>query len=133
MSVMLRVKCSCGEVANATPGSCCRKCKKPLEFAPDALFTLYRKGSPIGIAGGFGIYINGEPYGYIGNRETLKIPLKYGTYNIHVAVGMSRNCNDMVINLTPQNRHAFAKVWIKPGFWANSFVLEHATADEMPE
>ncbi len=133
MSKLLRVKCSCGEVANAAVGSVCDKCKKPLEFAPDALFTLYRKGSPMGIAGGFGLYINGEPYGYIGNRETLKIPLKYGKYNIHIAAGMSRDCNDMVIDLNPNNRFAYAKVWMRPGFWTNSFVLETATADEMPE
>ena len=133
MANLLRVKCNCGHVSNAAPGSVCSKCKQPLDFPPDALLTIYRKGSPLGIAGGFGLYINGEPYGYIGNRETVKIPLKYGTYKLHVAAGMNRNCNDMVYNFTPENRFAYVKVWMKPGFWTNDFVLEPATKDEMPE
>ena len=132
MSMLLRVKCSCGEVLNAAPGSCCPKCHQPLPFHPDAVIVLYRKGSPFGIAGGFGLYLNGEPYGYIGNRETVKIPLKYGQYNLHVACGMNRRCTDLIFNLTPENRHAYAKVWMKPGFWSNTFVLEPATPDEMP-
>lgn len=129
----LRAKCSCGEVTNTVPGGLCPKCKRPLELPEEAAIRLYRKGSPYGIAGGFGIYINGEPMGYIGNKETVIIPLKYGTYTLHVAVGMSRKCNDFTVTLTPENRVANAKVWIKPGFWANSFVIEPATAAEMPE
>lgn len=133
MANLLRVKCSCGHVMNAVPGSVCGKCKQPLDIPGDALISLYRKGSPYGIAGGFGIYINGEPMGHIGNRETVRIPVKYGTYNLHVAVGMSRRCNDMQVTLTPEKRFAYAKVWIKPGFWTNSFVIEPSTAEEMPQ
>ena len=59
--------------------------------------------------------------------------LPEGTYTLRVAVGMSRKCNDFTVTLTPENRFANAKVWIKPGFWANSFVIEPATAEEMPE
>ena len=131
--MMLRVKCACGEVQDATPGSACKRCKAPLNIPGDAMISLYRKGSPYGIAGGFGIYIDGEPMGHIGNKQTVHIPVKYGTHNLHIAVGMSRKCNDFSLTLTPNNRRDYAKVWIKPGFWANSFVLEHATADEMPE
>jgi hypothetical protein len=120
-------------VLNALPGSNCPKCGKPLVFPGDALISLYRKGNFYGVAGGFGLYLNGEPMGYIGNRETVRIPVSYGTYTLHVAVGMSRKCNDMQITLTPQNRFAYAKVWIKPGFWANSFVIEPATLEEMPQ
>lgn len=134
MSNLLRVKCThCDHVMNAAPGSVCEKCKQPLDIPGDALITLYRKGSPYGIAGGFGIYINGEPMGHIGNRELLRIPVPYGSYNLHIAVGLSRNCNDMQFTLTPENRFAYYKVWIKPGFWTNSFVLEPSTAEEMPQ
>ncbi len=133
MSKFLRVKCSCGNVVNAAPGNLCSKCRQPLVFPTDAVIYLYRKGSPLGVAGGFGIYINGEPLGYIGNKETVRIPVHYGTYTLHVAAGMNRRCQDLVINVTPQNRYAFAKVWMKPGFWSNTFVLEPATASEMPE
>ena len=117
---------------NAYEGYVCPKCKKVVSFSPDGMISIYRKGSPLGIAGGFGIYINNEPYGYIANRETVHIPLPYGSYNIHIAVGMNRRCTDMIINLTPENREAFLKVWMKPGFWQNTFVLEPSTREEMP-
>ena len=133
MAKNLRTKCACGNVISAAPGSICPKCKRPLNFPVDGLISLYRKGSPLGIAGGFGIYLNGEPMGHIGNMETVHIPVKYGTYNLHVAVGMNRKCTDLVFHITPDNRRAFAKVWMRPGFWSNSFVLEPATASEMPE
>ena len=132
MAKLLRVKCTCGNVMNDAPGNSCPKCKQPLRFPEDAMISLYRKGSPLGIAGGFGIYLNGEPMGHIGNRETVRIPLDYGTYNLHVAAGMNRRCTDLTIVLTPENRFAYAKVWMKPGFWTNSFVLEPATQEEMP-
>ncbi|MDO4748337.1 MAG: hypothetical protein Q4A12_04070 [Eubacteriales bacterium] len=128
----LRVKCSCGEVVNGVPGSICPRCKQPLVFPEDAAIYLYRKGSPLGIAGGFGIYINGEPYGHIGNKETLCFPLKYGSYNLHIATGMNRRCNDLVFNLSPEHRIAYTKVWMKPGFWSNSFVLEVCSQQDMP-
>jgi hypothetical protein len=129
----LRVKCSCGEVQNTKPGSVCSKCKKPLNIPEQAVIRLYRMGSPLGVAGGFGIYINGEPMGHIGNKETVMFPVDYGTYTIHVAVGMSRKCQDLTVTLTPENRFANAKVWMKPGFWTNSFVIEPAKAEDMPD
>ena len=133
MAKYLRVKCSCGEVQNAYPGNVCSNCRQPLRIPEDALLMLYRKGSPYGIAGGLGIYIDGEPLGHIGNKELLRIPLNYGPHNLHIAVGMSRRCNDYKFVLTPENRFAYAKVWIKPGFWTNSFVIEPATFEEMPQ
>lgn len=133
MSNELRVKCACGHVANAAPGSVCPKCKQPLPFPEDGLISIYRKGSPLGIAGGFGLYLNGEPIGYIGNRETVKIPVAYGSYTLHVAAGMNRRCTDLTIAITPENRYAYAKVWMKPGFWTNSFVIEPASPEEMPK
>ena len=71
------------------------------------------------------MFINEQPYGYIGNKELLRIPVKYGTYNIHSAVGMSRKCQDLQVTITPENPVAYTKVYIKPGFWANSFVVEY--------
>lgn len=133
MSNELRVKCACGHAANILPGSNCPKCKQPLAIPEDGLISIYRKGSPLGIAGGFGLYLNGEPIGYIGNRETVKIPVAYGSYTLHVAAGMNRRCTDLTITVTPENRFAYAKVWMKPGFWTNSFVIEPAAPDEMPE
>ena len=102
----------------------CPECHQPIAPSPEGCIYLYRQGSPYGIAGGFGIYINDEPHGYIGNKELLCFPLPYGTYTLHCAVGMSRKCEDMTITLSPEHRVDYAKVYIKPGFWANSFVIE---------
>ena len=119
----LRVKCSCGEVQDITPGSRCYKCRGEMNIPGDAMISLYRKGSPYGIAGGFGIYLNNDPYGYIANKELLRMPLPYGTYNLHVAVGMNRRCHDVEVNLTPENKDVYLKVYMKPGFISNTFVL----------
>lgn len=126
MSAKIRIKCpQCKEVFNAEQGTAaCPKCGQAISTASEGSIYLYRQGSPYGVAGGFGIFINGEPYGFIGNKELLRFPLPYGTYTLHSAVGMSRKCKDMEITLSPEAPTAFAKVYIKPGFWANSFVIE---------
>ena len=126
MAAKIRVLCPhCQKAENVhSTNEICPSCKKPLGIEEEGGIYIYRQGSPYGIAGGFGIYLNNQPYGYIGNKELLRIPLKYGTYNIHCAVGMSRKCRDMVVVLSPENPVAFTKVYIKPGFWTNSFVVE---------
>lgn len=126
MPAKVRIKCpNCQNVANLHEGEFfCNKCGAPSVVTNGGSIYLYRQGSPIGIAGGFGIYINGEPYGHIGNTELLRIPLPFGTYNLHVAAGLNRKCNDMTIILSPQCNVAYVKVSMKMGFWTNSFVLE---------
>ena len=126
MAAKIRIRCPhCSEASNFQPGPIvCPKCNRPINVADEGYLYLYRQGSPYGIAGGFGIYIDGVPFGHIGNKELLCLPLPYGTHNIHCAVGMSRKCRDMQVTLTPENRVAYTKVYIKPGFWTNSFVVE---------
>lgn len=126
MAAKVRIKCPyCNEVSNIHMGeSVCPECKRQIDLPQSSCVYLYRQGSPYGIAGGFGIYINGNPFGYIGNKELLCIPLPYGTYNLHCAVGLSKKCRDMQITLTPEKPVDYAKVYIKPGFWTNSFVIE---------
>ena len=126
MTAKIRFKCPhCGEATNvpAEVGNC-PKCQQPFNLSGCASIFIYRQGSPYGIAGGFGLYIDEQPYGYIGNKELLRIPVNFGTHNIHAAVGMSRKCRDMQVTLTPQMPVTYTKVYIKPGFWANSFVIE---------
>lgn len=127
-----RIKCNCGHVQDAFAGGVCPQCKQPINFPQGGMIYLYRKGSPLGVAGGFGIYINGTPLGLIGNKQTVAIPVGFGTYNLHVACGMNRRCKDLAINITPENPIAYAKVYMKPGFWTNSFVVEPSTQAEMP-
>lgn len=126
MAAKIRIKCPhCGEAANvASLDQLCPDCHKPLGIQEEGCLYVYRQGSPYGVAGGFGLYLNGEPYGHIGNKELLRIPLKYGSYTVHCAVGMSRKCQDLTVNLSPEHPVGYVKVYIKPGFWTNSFVVE---------
>ena len=127
MSAKLRIKCPhCGEAFNAhTVADACPKCRQATNIPADqGKLYIYRQGSFYGVAGAFGLYLNSTPCGFIGNKELLCFPLPYGTYNIHCAVGMSRKCRDMVVTLSPENPVAYTKVYIKPGFWTNSFVVE---------
>lgn len=126
MAAKIRIKCPhCGEAQNiSSVNEACSKCKNPLNVSEEGSIYIYRQGSPYGIAGGFGLYLNDHPYGYIGNKELLRLPLKFGTYNIHSAVGMSRKCRDLQVTISPENPVAYTKVYIKPGFWTNSFVVE---------
>lgn len=133
MAIKYRLKCpQCGEVINTYHDTQCPKCRNNLYVNQPAMLQLYRKGNFYGMAGSFGIYLNGEPYGYIGNRESLKIPLPYGNYNLHIAIGISRKCNDLLFTLSPNVPVMYAKTYIKPGFWTNSFGIEVASPDEMP-
>ena len=128
-----RFKCpKCGEVFDANGDTVC-KCGTPLSIQGGGMLKLYRKGSPLGIANGFGIYLNGEAAGYIGNKQTVCIPVAFGSYNMHIACGMNRRCEDLVHTVTPEAPLACAKVYMKPGFWTNSFVVEPATPADMPE
>lgn len=128
MSAKIRIKCPhCNEAINMKPDNCvCPECHKPVTPSPEGAIYLYRQGSFYGIAGGFGIYINGEPYGYIANKELLCLPLPYGTYTLHCAVGMNRDCEDVTITLAPESRISYQKVYMTPGFWSNKFHFEPA-------
>ncbi|MBQ9848817.1 MAG: hypothetical protein IJO64_07160 [Clostridia bacterium] len=123
---------NCKEIFDAPANAFCPKCKQPVSVPEGGMIQIYRKGSPLGVADGFGIYLNGQPCGFIGNKETVCIPLPYGRYTVHIARGMNRKCNDPVVDLTPQNPVSYMKVYMKPGFWSNSFVLEPSTPEEMP-
>lgn len=128
-----RLKCpNCGEALDA-PGNClCSKCNTPLSPALPGMLHLYRMGSPYGIGAGFGIYIDDQPYGFIGNKQTVHIPLPLGPHRIHVASGLNRRCNDIVVNLTSAAPVGYMKVRIKPGFWTSSFELIPAAPSEIP-
>ena len=127
MAAKIRIKCPhCSAASNVhSVNDPCPKCRQPLNVEEEGSIYIYRQGSPYGIAGGFGLYINNQPYGHIGNKELLRIPVKFGTYNIHSAVGMSRKCRDLLVTVTPENPAVYTKVYIKPGFWTNSFVVEY--------
>lgn len=126
-----RVKCpACGHVQDINGSA---PCKCGAQLAPaGAQIKLYRMGSPIGIAIGFGVYIDNQPFGHIGNKETVVYSLPFGTHNIHVTAGASRRCTDMTVTLTPQAPLGCIKAHIKPGFLSNTVVLEPAAPQDMP-
>ena len=127
MEAKIRVKCPhCGEVVNIrSEQDACPKCRAQMEIPNEGSIYIYRQGSVYGVAGGFGLFINGDAHGYIGNKELLRFPVKYGTYTLHSAVGMSRKCRDLEVTVSPEKPEVYTKVYIKPGFWANSFVIEY--------
>ena len=133
MSTFFRIKCpACGNVCNVPENGSCTKCNVPVQTSGEGMIQLYRMGSPIGVAVGYGIYINGIPYGHIGNKETFRIPLSYGTYTLHFTCGMTRKCEDLTVVLSPENPYAYVKAHIKPGFWTNKLIAENSTPEAMP-
>ena len=134
MAKKYRMKCPrCGNVVNLTASGACEKCGAELNVQQPAAIALYRMGNFVGSANGFGLYINEQPFGAIGNKESLTIPLPYGEYKLHVVCGMNRKCNDPVIRLTPEDPFVCLKVHMKMGFIQNSFILERVDPSTMPQ
>lgn len=133
MAALFRFKCPCcGEVCDSAADSPCPKCKNPLPRLNGGYVQIYRMGSPIGIGTGYGIYINGQPFGHLGNKQSVRIPLPFGSYTFHFTCGMTRKCNDITVTLTPENPISYVKAHIVPGFWTNKIVAEFAQAQDMP-
>ena len=133
MSQLLRIKCpSCGEVQDIPANGPCRKCSNALVLPEDGVIQVYRMGSPLGVAVGMSIYLNEVPLGHLANAESIKIPVAYGHYKLHMTHGMSRKCVDAEFDVTPEERFIYLKAHIKPGFWSNTVVVERVSGDQMP-
>lgn len=133
MSTLFRIKCqNCGEVCDIAANSACPKCKAPLTLPEGGMVQIYRMGSPIGVAVGYGVYINGQPCGHIANKQSIRIPLPYGTYTFHFTCGMTRKCQDLTVTLSPDAPNAYIKARIKAGFWTNTIIAEPARPEDMP-
>jgi len=130
----LRLKCPhCGHVFDTTNSPvACPKCNKEVVASNEAMIQIYRMGSPVGVAVGYGTYINNTPYGHIANKQSVLIPVPYGTYNLHFTCGMTRRCKDLTVTLSPENNVAYVKARIKMGFWTNTIFAEPSTKEEMP-
>lgn len=133
MNGNLRIKCTqCGNVYDINGATPCPKCNTVMSPFPGTV-QVYRMGSPIGVAAGYGVYINGHPFGHIANTETVTYSLPFGTYTFHMTCGMTRKCTDLTVNLTPETPVGYLKAHIKPGFWTNSIVIEPSNPAEMPQ
>ncbi len=128
-----RVMCpSCKKVFNLPGDGPCPHCGSMVTLPRGGLIQIYRMGNFIGGAAAAGIYINGAPYGHVGNRQTVQIPLAFGSYLLHMTMGMNRRCNDPTITLSPENPVATLKMHIKMGAFSNTMVIEHADPSTMP-
>lgn len=135
MSQLLRIKCpSCGNVVDvATTGSPCAKCGNALNLPEEGMIQIYRMGSPLGVAVGMGIYINENPLGHLANAESIRIPVPYGHYKVHMTHGMNRKCKDVEVDVSPAERIVYIKAHLKMGLISNTVVLEQVSGDTMPQ
>lgn len=133
MAIMLRAKCpKCGELVETQANCYCGRCGTPISFAGMGMVQIYRMGSPVGIAVGYGIYLDGQPFGHIANKKSIRIPVPFGTHTLHITCGMTRRCQDLTFTLTPQAPVVYVKAHIKMGVWSNTIIVEPAMPSEMP-
>ncbi|MCQ2502922.1 MAG: hypothetical protein MJ084_04085 [Saccharofermentans sp.] len=132
MSKLFRIKCpSCGEVVDVAGNGACPKCSNQLVLPADGVIQIYRKGNPAGMAVGMGIYLNEVPLGHLANADSIRIPVAFGHYKLHMTHGMNRRCKDLEFDVTPAESTVYAKARLKMGFFTNTVVIEKSTADQM--
>ena len=135
MPKQYRVVCpKCGKPINVPVGPTyqCPACKAENTTPQGGLLYIYRMGNFMGAAIGMDIHINDNPVGLMANKETVCIPLGYGTYKIHIAHSMNRRCNDPVIEISPQNPVVYLKARLKSGAFSSTIIVEPCAANEMP-
>lgn len=131
---MYRFKCECGCVYDSKEEALvCPKCGKINSTEGMGIIQVYRMGSPIGIAVPEELYIDGNGFGVLMNKQTAKLVLPYGTHTVHCALTMNRNCNDQQITLTEENNAAYVKAAIKAGFFVNKIRLTICNKEDMPQ
>lgn len=128
----IRYRCeACKNVADVQVDTGCPKCGAPA--LPGGYIKMYRMGSMYGVAMPFGIYIDNEPCGYIGNKQTCWIRVPFGTHRVHIAAAANRRCEDVMVTIAPDHPLEAVKVYMKPGFWTNSFKVIGANPAEVPD
>lgn len=127
--IPVRYRCPNGHLFDSTDGqTVCRKCGAPLQTG--GLIQLYRVGNMMGVAVGMGVYIDGLPYGYLANKQSIRLCVPYGAHKVHVTHTATRACNDPVFNVSP----ACPFVWCKAHFSSAGFsiTVEQAPPESMP-
>jgi hypothetical protein len=128
-AVTVRYRCPNGHVFDGNANQeFCPECKAQLQKG--GYIQMYRMGNYMGMAVGMGIYINGEPYGHLGNKQSVRISVPFGSHKVHVTHTTTRACNDPVLTVSPQAPY----VWCKASFAKMGFVIEvkPAAEDSMP-
>ena len=128
----IRYKCLCGHVDDTKEGAVCKKCGRPQE-ENCGYFKLYRLGNVMGFMSPFTIYIDGISYGRIGNKQTCWIRLPFGAHSISIAAGFNNRGNDLQFTLSPNHPLECGKVHIRVGAVLNSYIVEPASNEEVPD
>lgn len=91
---------------------------------------MYRCGNYMGMAVGMGIYIDDVPFGHIGNKQSLRISVPFGTHKVHVTHTTTRACNDPLLTVTPESPYVWCKArFVRAGFKIN---VDMANPQDMP-
>ena len=137
MSNLLRVKCPfCGKVQDIPYNCQCRKCGKGIILPEDGVIQVYRMGNLMGMALRMRMYLNEIHLGYLGNMESIRIPVPYGHYTFRMKNPEKgiRRCYTVGVefDITPNNRFVYLKAHSIPGAINSTVVVEQVPADQMP-
>ena len=128
----IRYKCSCGHVDDLKQGQPCKKCRQPQD-ENRGFFKLYRMGNALGVMAPFTIYIDGEKCGKIGNKQTCWISLPYGSHAISIAAGFNKRGTELLFSLSPDHPLECGKVHMRVGAIMNSYIVESAPNESVPD
>ena len=127
--IPVRHRCVNGHVTDGPENqTACPTCGAPHPVG--GIIQIYRMGNFSGMAVGMGVYLNGQPYGHLGNKQSIRISVPYGQYLLHMTHTTTRACNDPVFNITPQTPYVCCKAhFAKAGF---QIAIDPAAPETMP-
>ena len=127
--IAVRYRCPNGHVFDGNDQQqVCPQCGAPLQKG--GLIQVYRMGNFAGAAVGMGVYVDDLPFGHLGNKQSIRISVPFGTHKLHMTHTTTRACNDPVYTLSPQYPYVFCKAhFAKAGFKIN---IDTVTPDTMP-
>ena len=127
--IAVRYRCPNGHVFDGNDQQqVCPQCGAPLQKG--GYIQVYRMGNFAGAAVGMGVYVDDLPYGHLGNKQSIRISVPFGTHKLHMTHTTTRACNDPVYTLSPQYPYVFCKAhFAKAGFKIN---IDTVTPDTMP-
>ena len=128
--IPVRHRCANGHVADGPESqTVCPTCGAP--YPSGGLIQLYRMGSMAGMAVGMAIYIDDQPFGHLGNKQSIRVAVPFGRHKIHMTHTTTRACNDPVFDVTPQTPYVFCKAHFAAGGFR--IAVEPADPASMPK
>lgn len=127
--IPVRYRCPNGHVFDGNDAqTVCPTCGAPLQKG--GYIQIYRMGNYMGMAVGMGLYIDDIPCGHVGNKQSIRVSVPYGSHKVHMTHTTTRACNDPICTVTPQ----YPYVYCKARFAAGGFriAIEPASPSEMP-